>query len=164
MGEDENVKGTGTLSAVVFVSRPLTGRLFDAKGANWVMYPAIAMYAIAFLALANTAHWTVLLLSSVLFALGFGNFTSGAQAVCLRAVRPERYGVATSTYFILADLGFGFGPFALGLLPPLVGLRGLFQAMAGVVLFCLPLYYLTFDWRARAGREKRLNECESNAG
>lgn len=138
-------------SVVVLLSRPITGRLMDAKGANVVMYPAIFLFAVGLLVLsqANSA-WT-LLLSGVLIGFGFGNIQSGTQAIAVKAAPPHRMGMATSTFFIALDAGLGFGPYFIGLLIPLTGFSLLYQLLAGVVFFTIFLYF------AMNGRQERAN-------
>lgn len=137
-------------AAVVFASRPLTGKIFDHRGENIIMYPAIMLTAgsLVVLSLADAA-W-MMLLSAAMLGAGFGNFQSLAQATCLKMVAPHRFGQATSTYYILFDLGLGLGPFLFGYLVPLAGYSGLYQVTAVVTLACLPLYYL-FHGRKHRG-------------
>ncbi|HPS64961.1 MAG TPA: MFS transporter, partial [Ignavibacteria bacterium] len=89
----------------------------------------------------NAATGFILLISGVIIGIGYGNAQSCAQAVSVKVVPAERLGLATSTYFILYDFGLGAGPFILGYLIPLTGLRGLYLIMALVVLASIALYY-----------------------
>jgi hypothetical protein len=50
-------------------------------------------------------------------------------------------GLATSTFFIFLDLGFGAGPYLLGSLVPWTGYRGLYLMMTLIILATIPLYY-----------------------
>ena len=49
--------------------------------------------------------------------------------------------LATSTYFIFADLGIGIGPFLLGFLIPEHRLSRIICILAIVVFACIVLYY-----------------------
>lgn len=129
-------------SIAVLISRPITGRLMDARGANIVMYPAIAFFAIGMLVLSQANNAVMLLLAGALIGLGFGNIQSGTQAIAVKAASPHRMGMATSTFFIALDAGLGFGPYFIGLLIPLTGFSTLYLLLAGVVSFTLFLYYL----------------------
>lgn len=137
----------------VFVSRPLTGKIFDQRGENPVAYPALLLSGLAFLVLAYAASAWAVLLSAVLLAFGYGNFQSVAQAATLRAVEPHRFGQTTSTYFILLDLGIGFGPYLFGFLAQHAGYRGLFLTAAVISLLCVPLYAVCHA--RRGGRHNR---------
>lgn len=129
-------------SVAVLLSRPITGKLMDRRGANVVMYPAIALFSIGLLVLSQADSAWTLLLSGVLIGLGFGNIQSGTQAIAVKASPPHRMGMATSTFFIALDAGLGFGPYFIGLLIPLMGFSQLYLGLAGLVFITLYVYYV----------------------
>ena len=88
--------------------------------------------------------------AAVFIGLGFGNFNSVAQAFAIQQVPHDRIGVATSTYFILYDLGLGSGPFLLGMLEPSIGYRGIFLSMVVTILGCIVLYAIMFPRKISA--------------
>lgn len=133
---------------VIFLSRPYTGKMFDIKGENSVIYPAIFLFAIALLVLSQSINGFMLLLSGALVGLGFSTFVSSAQAVAIKVAPRHRVGLATSTFFIFLDGGIGVGPFILGLLIPVIGYRSLYVCMAIVVFACLILYFLLHGRKA----------------
>jgi MFS family permease len=128
-------------AVTVLVSRPFSGRLFDIKGANFITYPCILIFAIGMLLFSYANQGITLLFAGVLIGLGYGNFLSCAQAISIKEVPPHRLGLATSTFFIFIDLGFGLGPYLLGSVVPFTGYRGLYLMMAIVILATIPLYY-----------------------
>jgi MFS family permease len=73
--------------------------------------------------------------------LGYGNFLSCAQAISIKAIPHHRLGLATSTYFIFWELGFGVGPYLLGFLVPFTGYRGLYLMMVVMIIASIVLYY-----------------------
>ncbi|WP_097025677.1 MFS transporter [Clostridium peptidivorans] len=132
----------------VLVSRPFTGRWFDEKGENFVMYPAILLFAMALFFLSQTHKGFFLLLAGALLGLGYGTTSSSVQAISVKVSPKHRIGLATSTNFIFQDLGVGIGPFILGFFIPLIGYRGLYMMMSAVLLVCLFLYYLLHGRKA----------------
>ncbi|MGM9988415.1 MAG: MFS transporter, partial [Bacillaceae bacterium] len=127
--------------AIIF-SRPFTGKLMDAKGANIVTYPCLVIFALGmFLFSQATASW-MLLVAAALIGFGYGNFNSIAQTVAVKVTPPHRFGLATSTYFILYDLGLGVGPYLLGFVVPYTGYRTIFVLMVGLIVCSIPIYYL----------------------
>jgi len=80
-------------SIAVLLSRPITGRLMDARGANVVMYPAIAVFAVGLLVLSQATSALGLLVAGALIGLGFGNIQSGTQAIAVKAATPARMGI-----------------------------------------------------------------------
>lgn len=129
-------------SIAVLVTRPLTGRLMDIKGANFVVYPCLLLYAAGMLIFSQASVGITLLLAAVLLAMGYGNLISSAQAISIRGVPPHRMGLAITTFFIFVDLGFGIGPYLLGALVGVTGYRGLYVIMTFVILASIPLYYI----------------------
>jgi MFS family permease len=132
----------------IFITRPFTGKLFDKKGENFVMYPAILVFSIAFLVLSQAHNGISIILVAALAGFGYGTFSSSAQAIAIKVSPKHRMGLATSTSFMFGDLGAGIGPFILGYFVPLAGYRGLYMIIAVIVLFCLFLYYLLHGRKA----------------
>ncbi len=129
-------------SIAVLVTRPLSGRLMDIKGANFVVYPCLMLYAAGMLIFSQATAGIMLLAAAVLIAMGYGNFFSVAHAVSIRGVPPHRMGLAITTFFIFVDLGFGIGPYLLGALVAVTGYRGLYVIMTLVILATIPIYYV----------------------
>ncbi|NHC38351.1 MFS transporter [Bacillus sp. MM2020_1] len=128
-------------SIAVLLSRPITGRLMDLKGANSIMYPGLVIFAIGLFLLSSASMSATLLLAGVLIGLGFGNMQSSTQAVAVKVTPPHRMGLATSTFFIFLDAGLGFGPYILGFIIPLTGYRTLYVILGVVALATIVLYY-----------------------
>lgn len=144
---DINLYDAGSLffvvySVVILISRPLTGRLFDSKGERPVMYSAFLTFAIGLVILSQVHHGFALLVAAGVLGYGFGTFISSGQAIAINVSPRHRMGLATSTFFSLADGGVGVGPFFLGFLVPSIGFRGLYVVMAALALVCLFLYFL----------------------
>ncbi len=125
----------------ILTTRPFVGRLFDRKGENAVVYPCLFLFAAGMFLFSQAPNGIALLLSAVIIGLSFGNYISAGQAIAIKTVPADRLGLATSTYYMLYDLGFGLGPFMLGALVPFTGYRGLYLTMALVILAAIVLYY-----------------------
>ncbi len=137
-------------AVTVLVSRPFSGRLLDVKGPNFVVYPCLFIFATGMLLFSQATLGATLLAAGVLLGLGYGNFISSAQAISIKGVPPHRLGLATSTYFIFVDLGFGIGPYLLGALVGFTGYRGLYLIMTLVILAAIPLYYFLLGRKVSA--------------
>ena len=129
-------------SITVLITRPLSGRLMDIRGANFVVYPSLLLYAVGMLIFSQATAGIALLAAAVFLAMGYGNFISSAQAISIRGVPPHRMGLAIATFFIFLDLGFGIGPYLLGALVGFTGYRALYVIMTFVILASIPLYYV----------------------
>lgn len=137
-------------AAIVIISRPFTGKLMDVRGPNIIVYPCIAVFAIGMLLFSQASAGWMLLVAAVLIGFGYGNFNSIAQTIAVKVTEPHRFGLATSTYFILYDLGLGVGPFILGMIEPYTTYRTIFVSMIPLIILCIPLYYLL------VGRKRKL--------
>lgn len=142
---------------MILLSRPFTGQLMDAKGANIVIYPCLVIFAIGMLLFSQAHNSMIFLVAGALMGLGYGNFNSVAQTIAIKVTPPQRLGLATSTYFILYDIGLGAGPYLLGFIVPLTGYRGLFLTMVFVILVSIILYYFL-----HGRKEKALNQNKEN--
>jgi MFS family permease len=127
-------------ASIVIISRPFSGRLLDARGTNFVVYPCLFIFAIGMLLLSQTNHGITLLLAGAIIGLGYGNFLSCGQAISIKGAPPHRLGLATATYYMFLDVGFGIGPYIFGSLIPFTGYRGLYLMMAVVTLATIILY------------------------
>jgi MFS family permease len=129
-------------AAFLLMSRPFTGKLFDLRGENSVMYPSIALFGIGLIFLSQAEHAMTLLVAGALIGVGFGTLQSSAQTIAVSQVPHHRVGLATSTFFTFYDLGMGAGPFILGYLMQVTGFRGLYLVMAAIAFIAIPIYYL----------------------
>ena len=125
---------------VITFTRPLTGRIFDAKGEQYVMYPSYLFLTAGLFLLSATTNSITLLISGALVGLGYGTFMSNGQAVCLKIVKEHRISIALSTYFIGLDLGLGIGPYLMGILKSYTSFRGLYIVSGIIPLICTVLY------------------------
>ncbi|WP_040286455.1 MFS transporter [Sporosarcina koreensis] len=126
----------------ILVSRPFSGKLLDRKGGTFVVLPSLVLFAVGLFVLSGTTSGIVLLIAGAIIGLGFGNFQSCAQAIALIGVPIKRIGIATSTFYIFLDFGFGFGPYFLGGIATSYGYRDLYLVLAGLIVVALVLYLL----------------------
>ena len=135
---------------VVLLSRPAVGRLFDRKGENTIMYPAILIFAIGMFIFSRSYYSYMLLSASALIGLGFGAIQSSTQTIAVKITPRHRMGLANSTYFMLSDIGMGVGPLMVGFMISCTGYRGMYTAVAIIALACLLFYYLLHGRKAHA--------------
>ena len=157
---------TGPLFFVVYaivitVIRPFAGVMFDRKGEDFVMYPCYVALCIGLLLLSMATGSVLMILASIFIGLGYGTFMSNGQAICVKLTPPYRSGIAVSTYFIMLDVGLGFGPYFLGEFKEAVGFSGIYAATAAAALACAGVYY----WAYARRRDKRAeNLAAEDAG
>lgn len=129
---------------VITATRPMSGRIFDAKGENYVMYPSYLFLAAGLAALSFTTSSWLLLVSGALVGLGYGTFMSNGQAVCLKSADSHRIGIALSTYFVGLDLGLGVGPYLFGMLRSHMSFQNMYLAAAVLPIACAIVYRLFY--------------------
>jgi MFS family permease len=129
-------------SVVIIISRPVVGRLFDARNENTIMYPAIVIFALGMFLFSQSYYGFMLLSAAVLVGLGFGAIASSAQTIAVKVTSPDRLGLANSTYYMFCDIGMGVGPLVAGLIIPYTAYRGMYTIVSAIALSCCLLYYL----------------------
>lgn len=153
---------------VVAITRPILGRVFDRYGESSVLYPsyiflAIGCWVLSLIADINNVAVAgiLMLIAGALIGLGYGNFMSNGQAVCLKLVtKPSRVGVALSTYFIGLDLGLGIGPFFHGMLHSAFGTFANVYIVAGCIAILSLVLYKIF-YRGVSKEEMAQPEAEA---
>ncbi|MCT3091446.1 MFS transporter [Lactococcus lactis] len=133
----------------VLLSRPITGRVFDGFGDNFVMYPTYLFFALGLLLIGFAHSGWMLLLAAIFIGLGYGSFSPFGQAIAIRNSEAHRLGITTSTFFGFMDMGVGFGPFILGMFMPLLGYRNLYFASAILALLIAIIYHFVHGRHAK---------------
>lgn len=136
-----------------FVTRPFTGKLFDRKGDRVVMIPAFIAFIVGMGLLATVYRPAAMLFAAALLGFGVGTVQASGLALAVRIAPDDRLSLANSTFYILLDIGVGVGPLALGIVQPLWGYRGLFEAMSFVAIVALAAYLFVSRKRGKMRRE-----------
>ncbi len=130
-------------SIVIIVSRPPMGRLYDRWGQR-VVVPTYFAFALGLLLLSRAETSLVFLLSAVFIGFGFGNFNTLARAIAVRPLPNYKWGIASSTYLAISEVGSGLGPFLQGIFLPYLGYRNLYLSLAMVTLLAFALYVRSY--------------------
>ncbi len=141
------------ISLGTLISRLTTGRIFDNRGPNIVMIPGYIAFVVGMTAFSQAQSPIVLLGSGFIIGYGISIIYSIGQAIVVSESPAHRYGVTTSTYAAIVDLGSGLGPSVLGLLLAFSGFRSMYLvcAMIGIVSF---LMYWAIEGRKRRSGPK----------
>jgi MFS family permease len=99
----------------LLISRMFAGRLADRYGRAVVIVPGIIFMTIGLTLLPLAHGFAYFVILAALFGLGFGTAQPAIMALLIDQVRPERRGLATSTYFIGYDAGNALGAIGLGI-------------------------------------------------
>lgn len=161
--KEMNLMDAASFFFVVFAvfllaSRPFTGRMFDVKGENAVIYPALIFYAVGMVILSQSHHGITLLVAGAFIGVGYGTFQSSCQAISIKEAPSNRMGLATSTFFTMYDFGIGVGPFLLGFLIPFTGFKGLFIGMSIFSFILIGIYFLVHGKKASSRKKMQAEE------
>lgn len=127
-------------AVVMIASRPFSGRLFDTKGPNIVIYPALGFFMIGLLLLSITHSTFMFLLAGAFIGLGYGTIVPCLQTLAIQSTDRHRSGHATATFFTLFDTGIATGSFILGLIAAQLGYETLYL-LAGLFLIVVTFMY-----------------------
>ncbi len=143
-------------AATLALSRPLSGKLSDRYGERIVIMPALAVTIGALIVLSLSTGLTGILVSAVLYGIGFGSAQPAFQAATIRLARPDRLGVANASLTAANDLGIGLGAIALGWISQYASYQALFAVSAGSVAVSLILFMFFVNRLLRKTKEPAL--------
>jgi MFS family permease len=134
------------LAIVMLFTRPVLGRLGDKYGYKRVFVPCLILIScgLACLALGGTRFW--MLLSALIFGLGFGTAYPSYIGYVMRHVTPDRRGAAFGAVLAAFDSGIGTGSTVMGWVIQHYGFQSAFGVAAVLSAFALP-YFLIIDRR-----------------
>ncbi len=117
-GEDVHIEQVGLFflfnAVTIILIRPISGRLFDRRGHMPVLVPAGLFVTASMVLLSNTHTMPLLILSALLYGLGFGAIQPTIQAWMLRSATPEQYGTVNGMFYNSTDFGVAIGAVLLG--------------------------------------------------
>jgi MFS family permease len=132
------------LAVVILLTRPLFGRLGDRWGYSTVFVPCLILIASGLGVLAFGGSRPLLLLSAVIFGLGFGTAYPSYVGYVMKGVSAERRGAAFGAILAAFDTGIGTGSTSMGWLIQHYGYATAFAVAAGLAALALP-YFLIVD-------------------
>ena len=146
LGEERNIRNIGLFfsvgAIVLFVLRIFVGKIADNQGITSIVNISLIASAMSMILIGFAPILSILLLASVLKSIGQGGGQISLQAECIKRVDPSRVGVATSTFYIGADLGQGFGPMIGGAISSTFNYTILFLFCAALMLVAMLVFNL----------------------
>lgn len=136
------------LAVVILLTRPLAGGLADRRGHRRVLVPCLALIAIGLMLLPLATSRLLMVLSAVVFGLGFGTAYPVFVAYVMRDVSATRRGAAFGAILAAFDTGIGTGSTSVGWLIERFGFPTAFGVAAALSALALP-YFLIAERRAR---------------
>ncbi|MFC0211274.1 MFS transporter [Paenibacillus chartarius] len=141
-------------AAMIVVSRPFTGKLYDRRGPHVLVYPGFVLFVGGMIVLSLAGTPAVLLAAGGILGLGFGALLPSFQTMAIEASPPHRRGLATATYFMLFDTGYGIGSALLGVVAAHSGYRTMYGT-AGLAVACAAVLYYALPHRMMNRRRRQ---------
>ena len=127
-------------AATLVLTRPIAGKLSDRHGEAFVIIPAKVITISALIILSLSTNLLGIIISAILYGIGFGSAQPALQAATIRLVSPDRTGVANASFATGADLGIGLGAMMLGWISQYMSYQALFTVSAVAVVFSLLMF------------------------
>ena len=137
---------------VLFILRFTVGRIIDKSSLSPIVIISLLLTGVSMLIIGRSTGLSMILLASVLVALGQGTGQLSLQSACIKKVDAAKIGVATSTYYIGADIGQGLGPILGGQISEIFNYGMMFDLTAVLMVGGIAVFiaYQIYDKR-RAG-------------
>lgn len=127
-------------AATLALSRPIAGKLSDWKGETAVIIPALVITITALVVLSLSTNLFGVIVSAILYGIGFGSAQPALQVITLRLAPENRKGAANAFFSTATDLGIGLGAMILGLVSEYTSYKILFLVSALSVFFSFVLF------------------------
>lgn len=123
-------------------TRPFAGKLADKRGESIVVIPSFFILISALIVLSFSTGLTGIVITAILYGIGFGAAQPVLQAATINLVPPEKRGVANASFFTAFDLGIGLGSIILGFVSRMVGFERLFLVCVVSAVLSFVIYML----------------------
>ncbi len=124
------------------ITRVALGRFVDSHGEKLLVYTGNTSCIIAVLLLVFLHNLPCFIFSALFMGYGFGAIVPSLQTMAMHAVKPDRRGAATSTFFVAFDLGVAMGGFIAGILIENLGYDAMFLIIMFFCVLSLGYYYI----------------------
>lgn len=131
-------------SACTFISQFTAGKIMDKKGFKYAFVPCTILTILSLLVLGFVrASYAVPMfaLAGILLTLGNGGMNPVLQACSLNAVSKDKWGAASSTFYIGTDLGQAVGPMVGGSIAQAYGYGNMYMAFIIPVIVVAVLFF-----------------------
>lgn len=128
-------------AAVMLLTRPITGRIFDEKGPKYILIPGFSAFILGLVLLAFMDSIVMFFIAGGVIGFGYGTLVPSLQTMAVQSTKHERSGYATATFFTLFDVGVASGSYVLGLIALHSTYRNVYL-FSGLIVLIVFLCYL----------------------
>lgn len=145
----ENIALFFTVQAIVlFVFRPILGKLSDKFGALKLLVVVELLFVISMILVAQAHDLTLILVAAVLGGIGTAGSQPILMAECVKAADKSKRGNASNTSYLGTDIGQFVGANIAGFLVAYLGYRDMFMAVV-VPVILITAYYVYYQVKKR---------------
>jgi Arabinose efflux permease len=141
LGQERNISNISLFfsvgAVVLFILRLFVGRIVDRQGLTLVVNISLVVTAVSMALIGLAPALSLLIAASVLKSIGQGGGQISLQTECIKRVDAGRVGVATSTFYIGADIGQGVGPMIGGAISSSFNYTVLYLVCAALMLLAM---------------------------
>lgn len=129
-------------AAVMLITRPFTGKLFDEKGPQYILIPGMLLFIIGLLLLVVMKSPVLFLIAAAFVGLGYGALVPSLQTLAIQSTSTDRSGYATATFFTLFDIGLAIGSYVLGIIAVYASYATVYFVSASLIAIVLLFYVI----------------------
>lgn len=133
----------------ILLTRPMVGKLLDTKGPSFLVYPSLIIFALGTILLSLASSSAMIIVVGLIMGVAYGAIFPSLQTLTVRLSPANRTGVATATFFLFYDAGFGLGAFFLAMIASAFGYSTMYQVVSGLIILTLVLYYLLYHRKSK---------------
>ncbi len=142
-------------SAMVLLTRPFIGRLFDRRGHAVIIVPGSVSMLLGLVALSQAHGTPMLIVSSALYGLGYGAVHPSLQTWAVNRCPADRKAAANGLFMSAIDLGYIVGAVALGYVAAASSYATMYACGAAIMAAFLASYlFPLLRGRVSAGRRR----------
>jgi MFS family permease len=131
-------------AVMILATRSFIGRLFDARGHAAIILPGSAAMLLGLIALSQTRSAPMLVVSSLLFGLGYGAVQPSLQTWAVNRCPPHRKAAANGLFMSAIDLGYIVGSITLGQIAQSQGFASMYLYAAGIMMVFMLIYLMNW--------------------
>lgn len=125
---------------MILATRPFIGRLFDRKGHAIIVLPGTLAMIAGLVALSVTGSTPMLVVSSLLYGIGYGAVQPSLHTWAVNRCPPDRKAAANGLFLSAIDLGYIVGAIVLGRVAESVGFAAMYRYSALALMAFIVLY------------------------
>jgi len=126
--------------AVILVTRPFVGKIFDKKGHAVIIIPGSIAIIIGLILLSYANSIPALIMSSLFYGLGYGAVQPTLQAWAVNRSPNNRKGAANGTFLSSMDLAYTVGSILLGSIAAHKGYAVMYRVSSIFIVLLLVIY------------------------